>query len=209
MTHSLDSRDSYVTMDQIDQAWFDLLECSYDGNGHIFSNLVQVNGSPVRAFIRKWPFTEGQPDRPFPCIALELKRMPLPARVRRHSGDGYITISEDLVGPNPNRTVMATPEPYNIEYRLHLFSRKIVHDNQMLNAIIANISLNDTLNINDEDWHLFSDRHINLDTTVYDQLTYHKVFEYRLEVNMALSGTRHTQQEPIITDAPDFEIENI
>ena len=78
----------------------------------------------------------------------------------------------------------------------------------MIESIIANISLNDRLFVNEEDWHLFADRHISLDTTVYDQLTYHKVFEYRLEVNMALNGVRQSRQEPVITEAPSIEIES-
>ena len=203
-----DSKDKYVTLSQIDLGWFNLLECSYGASGEISSNLIQVDGSPVRAFIRKWPFTEGAPDRPFPCISLELKRVPMPARNREHSGGGDITISEDLSGDNPVRNLVSAPEPYNVEYRIHTFSRKVSHDNQLIESIIANISLNDRLSVNGEDWHLFADRHISLDTTVYDQLTYHKVFEYRLEVNMALNGVRQSRQEPVITDAPSIEIES-
>lgn len=204
MVTTADSIDKFVTLSQIDEAWFNFFNCAYSGVD-ILASLFLFDGDPIQMFIRTWPYSENSPDRHFPSIAIELVRPPVPARRRRHSLSGGITIEEDLEVAEPYRIVIPDPEPYDVEYNIHLLSRTVDSDNALLEGLIANVLINDTLEINEEPWNMFFENPISSNEIIGDQITYHHVYPVRVEVNMAATGRRITV--PVVTTvASDTEI---
>tara|TARA_R100000808_G_C2147949_1_gene155986 strand:- start:1007 stop:1618 length:612 start_codon:yes stop_codon:yes gene_type:complete len=173
-----------VTLEEIDQAWFNYFGCSYSGN-KITTSKVTIDNNPVELFIGRFPHGELADDRVFPSISINFLSMAVDRKRKFSKTEDGILVSDTPDPPNANIVVTyPDPEPYYVIYYIHTWARKTVHDRKLMQGLIANILVNDTLNINNEDWVVLFSVVTNSDQVLDDQTIYHKTWTARVEVDM-------------------------
>lgn len=184
-----------VTLSEVDQAFYDRFGGTVSGTDHI-SNTITVNGKNVHIFIGDFPKTEDPRarDRKFPAIVVNL--IHLEVDVDRLDDADDIVISEDNSVTPPTRTVSKPPEPYELIYRIHMFSRRVRDDRDLVTKVLASILARDKLEI-DSDRVLYMTRGetpARLNETESDQMLYHSVIQVSVFCEIAVLATEtHTQ----------------
>lgn len=184
-----------VTLDEVDQAFYDRFGGTVSGVDHI-SNTITVNGKNVNIFIGDFPRTEDPRarDRKFPAIVVNL--IHLEVDLDRLDDADDIIISEDTSVSPPTRTVSKPPEPYELVYTIHMFSRRVREDRELVTKVLASILARDKLEI-DSNRVLYmtrGDAPARLNETESDQMLYHSVIQVSVFCEIAVLSTEtHTQ----------------
>lgn len=179
----------------------------------LISGLIEVDGKGVDLFLEK-PDPEiifsdsGDLDRVFPSISIEFVSI-TPDRSRLESDEGGVVVSETAT----KQVLHPDPSPYAIHYRIHMFSRNVHHDRDLMQQLLASFEINDSLLVDGSYWTTTNSDIVTLDQYYErkDQNTYHKMFNMDVMVVILPENIRRTETKvselniQFYTDEDDFD----